>query len=191
MSKRLLRSGGGLTRRTVVGLVVVGATFAIASAVYASVPGGGGGGDGKAICWFSCGGGGSTPGSQGPSGPSGPIGPLGPTGPSGPSGPSGPQGATGPAGVGGLEFVSNFVPIGTAFGNVVGDMPCPVGKIAIAGGYWQEPDQFPNDLLFLVESYNLEYHNTGIPGRTWRIVVQESGGGGHSFKVQATCANAP
>jgi hypothetical protein len=72
-------------------------------------------------------------GATGETGQAGPTGESGPAGPTGESGPAGPTGESGPAGVSGYQRVSESFDIPAYGSDVVGDVSCPDGKVAISG----------------------------------------------------------
>lgn len=79
----------------------------------------------------------STTGQQGPQGDKGDTGPAGPTGATGPAGTDGEDGddgANGADGVSGYEVRKWDYAL--VFGGGIATMTCPVGKIALGGGYW-------------------------------------------------------
>ncbi len=94
---------------------------------------------------------GGTTGATGPAGPAGATGPAGPVGPAGlpgPAGVPGAAGATGPAGATGAtgpsvaasRFVqSASVTLAAGGASTSGTVTCPVGQVAIGGGYCGRP----------------------------------------------------
>ena len=122
------------------------------------------------------------PGATGATGPQGPIGPAGPTGATGPTGPAG------PAGVSGFEVVSALAfPVPTnvgGFASVTASATCPVGKVAVAGGY----DGMGTEAWFM-------YFYASYPSapNTWTVSLKNRDSGAKQavqVRVYALCANA-
>lgn len=125
-------------------------------------------------------------GVQGDTGVAGPQGVAGATGPAGVQGVQGDTGATGPqgvAGVSGLEIVSAtrlYV-----FGLNNASLDCPVGKVAIAGGYdLRMPVADPNGARVVTS------RRDPLNAQRWLWIIADDWGFAPDFELQVICVSA-
>lgn len=155
------------------------------------------------------------PGPPGPEGPQGPAGPPGPPGPpgevrlteslrvtagtapavegpqgrAGPSGPPGLPGPPGPDGVSGYEVVTSRLVVDPRT-RVEHFVPCPEGKVVLAGGVEPKRPTRPIPEILVLRSGPLLEPD---PGRGWSVTMEslaELGSEGIPVVVSAICARA-
>jgi hypothetical protein len=116
-----------------------------------------------------------TKGDTGATGPQGPAGAKGDTGATGPAGPAGPQGPAGPAGLNGSTIIT--VAGGTSSGDKQFTVTCPVGDVALSGGF---------DIQGSVTA-SYRSSSTGDPTGTTSWTIRQSSGASLSGKVYVYC----
>jgi len=124
-------------------------------------------------------------GPQGETGLMGPAGPQGETGlmgPAGPQGETGPMGPPGPPGIAGINYIAGFLqcpPNGycATYGTVI--MQCPVGDIAISGGFWAPNN---NNALHVIRSW-------AYSPSEWQLVLYNDSDDLTNVYTQVVCAD--
>jgi hypothetical protein len=118
-------------------------------------------------------------GTKGDTGPQGPKGDTGAQGPKGSTGAQGPKGDTGAPGQDGKDGVSGYevrsYDYALVSGGGIATMTCPVGKLALGGGYWFKDDSAMTDGLSVVRSMpgRMDWTtNEPIPGDNRGWIVQ-------------------